>query len=77
MDKQTKEIINFIADRVGVESEDITPDSYVEDDLNIGELELIEILEELEEKYGVELMDYKDDFETINDILEQINEKID
>lgn len=77
MDKHTKEIINFIADRAGVESEDITPDSYIEDDLNIGELELIEILEELEEKYDVELMEFKDDFDTISDILEQINEKID
>lgn len=72
-----KEVINLIADKTGIEIEEISEASFIEDDLNIGEFELIEILEELEEKFDVELVDMKDDFETVGDILDQLSEKID
>lgn len=55
MDKYTNRIIAVIIEKTGVDPEDITINSYFEDDLNISEMELYEIIDALEEEYTVEL----------------------
>lgn len=72
-----KDIINLIADKTGIEPEEINEDSFIEDDLNLGEMELIEVIEAIEDKYDVELMEVRDNFETIGDILDQMAENLD
>lgn len=71
-----KDIKKLIEEATGVEPSEITPDSYFEDDLNIGEMELIEILSELEEKFHVELMDKREDIETVQDLVDLLSEQV-
>lgn len=71
-----KEIRKIIEDKTGLEPSEITPESYFEDDLNLGEMELIEILNELEEKYHTELMNEKENIETVQDLIDVLSELI-
>jgi acyl carrier protein len=72
-----KEIRKIIEEKTGLEPSEISPDSFFEDDLNVGEMDLIEILNELEEKYNTELMDQKDNLETVQDLVDILSEKVD
>ena len=69
-------IKKVIAEKTGLESSEISSESYIGDDLNIGDMELLEILEELEETFHVELIERSDSFETIQDIIDLLEEKI-
>jgi acyl carrier protein len=69
-------IKGIVATKAGVEPEEINTNSYIEDDLNIGELEYLEILQELEEYYQIDLIEEKDSIESINDLLGVIVEKV-
>jgi acyl carrier protein len=70
-------IKKIIEHKNGIDPTEITPESYFEDDLNIGEMELIDILTELEDEYHVDLIDAKDDIESVGDLLELLSEKLD
>lgn len=69
-------IKKVIAEKTGVESSEISQDSFIADDLNIGEMEFIEILEELEDHFHVNLIEESDSFETIQDIIDLLEEHI-
>ncbi|HXK52922.1 hypothetical protein H6802_02140 [Candidatus Nomurabacteria bacterium] len=72
-----KEIKELIADRAGVEIEEIHDDSYFEDDLNIGEFELIDILTEIEDMYEIEdLLSRKQEFETVGELMDYLGDKL-
>jgi acyl carrier protein len=71
-----REIKKIIEEKTGLEPSEITAESYFEDDLNVGEMELIEILNELEEKYHTELVDEKDNILTVQDLVDLLSEKI-
>ena len=66
----------IISEHTGMDKEEILDNSYFEDDLNIGEMELIEMLAELEEIYQVELAESVDNFETVQDVIDSIMEQI-
>lgn len=70
---KTKEIISKIA---GIEIDDIKDESFFEDDLNIGELELSEIYGEIEEALEVNLSEERANFETYGDLVATLNEKL-
>ena len=69
-------IKKVITEKAGLESSEISSESYIGDDLNIGDMELLEILEELEETFHVELIERSDSFETVQDIIDLLEEKI-
>ena len=69
-------IKKVITEKTGLESSEINAESYIEDDLNIGDMELLEILEELEEIYHVEMIEKSDNFETVQDMIDLLEEKI-
>lgn len=71
-----KEIKKIIEEKTGLEPSEIIADSFFEDDLNIGEMDLLEILNELEEKYHTDLVDEKEDLETVQDLVDLLSEKI-
>jgi len=71
-----KDIKKIIEEKTGLEPSEITADSFFEDDLNLGEMELIEILNELEEKYHTDLMEEKDNIETVQDLVDLLSEQI-
>ena len=68
-----EKIRKIIFEKTGVVPEEVVPAAHFEDDLNIGELEFIEILEEVEEIFHVDLSEYKDKAETIETVAELIN----
>jgi acyl carrier protein len=76
MNEYFRKVRKLIAEKAGLEIDDVEMDSYFEDDLNIGEMELIEIIEETEEMFKVELIEYKDDIETVEDLVELLAEQI-
>lgn len=70
-------IKKIISEKAGVLPEEVKRDSYFEDDLNIGEMELVEILQELEELFQTDLIEHKDDIESVADLLDLLAEKLD
>lgn len=72
-----KKIIETISIKTGLEISEIHEDSYLEDDLNIGEIEKTEILGDLEEALEIEgLLEEKDDLETVGDIVDSVADKV-
>ncbi|HAI62789.1 MAG: acyl carrier protein [candidate division WWE3 bacterium GW2011_GWF2_41_45] len=71
---KTKKVIE---EKTGVSPGDIHEGSFFEDDLNIGEMELLEILSELEEMYRVDLVSEQENIATVQDIIDLLSEKID
>lgn len=69
-------IKKIIETKFGVEAEEIKHDSYFQDDLNMSDLEITELLTELEEELHVELIEDKDNIESINDLLDILTEKL-
>jgi acyl carrier protein len=65
-----------ISDKVGLDVTEITKDSFFEEDLNISELELIEILEELEEKFHTELVGERENILSVNDLVDLLTEQL-
>ena len=71
-----KEIKKILETKMGIDPADVTLESFFEDDLNVGEMELIEILSELEEKFQVDLMEEKEGMETVQDLVDLLTERI-
>ena len=76
MSEYLKPIKNIIAKISGVEPSEIASDSFFRDDLNVGDMELIEILQEIEEKSQVDLADNIDDIESVQDVIDLIIEQV-
>jgi acyl carrier protein len=47
----------IIAEQLGVEPEQVTPDASFVDDLNADSLDLVELIMAFEEEYGMEIPD--------------------
>jgi len=76
MDDYLKKVIKIIINKTGVDTEDINENSYFEDDLNIGEIELIDIIGALEEKYEIEFEEgEKENLKSVMDLVEIVIEK--
>ena len=74
--KYLTKLKNIIFEHTGIDKEEISADSYFKDDLNIGEMELIEIIGELEEEYQIDLSEVSEDFETIQDVVDALEEYV-
>ena len=66
---------NLISQKAGVDPKEIKMENYLEDDLNLGELEIAELLGEIEESFEIEL-DGEETFETVEDLIGAISEKL-
>lgn len=72
------QIKKLISEKTGVETEEITEESFFEDDLNMGDMELVDLLTDLEEIYNCEeLVEEKDNMETVQDVVDLLIEKVD
>jgi acyl carrier protein len=69
-------IRKILVEKTGLEPAEITEESYFEDDLNIGEMDLIEILSELEEIFHVDLVEDVGTFATVQDVVDALEEHI-
>ena len=75
-DDYRQKIIEMLAKKLGIEVEEITPESYFEDDLNLGELELLELITDIEDDYSIDLSEEKETLETVLDLLNAVTDKL-
>lgn len=66
----------IIAHKAGLEPKEILDDMFFGDDLNLGDLELAEILEELEELYKIDLSNEQAGIESVKDLFDVLEEKL-
>lgn len=67
----------LIAQKAGVEPEEVQDDMFFEDDLNLGDMELTEILEELEDDLKLDLLDEQEGLASVKDLLDLLEERLD
>ena len=65
----------IIAEQLGVEPEQVTPDASFVDDLNADSLDLVELIMSLEEEFGTEISDEDaEKIRTVQDAVDYIDE---
>ncbi|MCA1848048.1 MAG: acyl carrier protein [Actinobacteria bacterium] len=77
MDRE--EILNKIqeitADRLGVDESDVTPDASFREDLEADSLDLVELIMELEEQFGMEIPDEEaEKITTVEEAVDYVQE---
>lgn len=66
----------MIAEQLGIDAEEIKPESSLQDDLSADSLDLFELMMSLEEEYGIEIPSVDlEKVETVNDIVEYLEAK--
>lgn len=71
-----EKVKKIIAEQLGVEEEDITPDSSFVEDLGADSLDTVELVMAFEEEFGIEIPD--EDAEkilTVQNVVDYIKEK--
>ncbi len=77
MDIEAK-VQEILAEQLGVEEEEITPESHLVDDLGGDSLDLVELIMAFEEEYGVEISDEDaDKIKKVGDVLSYIAQHAD
>ncbi|EKD95428.1 MAG: hypothetical protein ACD_24C00490G0002 [uncultured bacterium] len=77
MTSYLNKVKKIIEDKTGLDPSEISLESYFEEDLNISEMELLEILEEIEELFNLDLTSEKENIETVGDLIELLEEHLD
>jgi acyl carrier protein len=72
-----EKIRQIVFEHSGIEQEEIKPASHFAEDLNIGELEFLDIVREIEEEYKIDLEEYIEDIETVEDLINSLTEELD
>lgn len=72
-----EKVKQLIAKKAGLEVREILDDMFFEDDLNLGELEITEILEELEDELKVDILDSQPELESVKNLLDLLEERLD
>lgn len=71
------DIKEIIADQMGVDAADIAPDKDIIKDLGCDSLDIVSMLMEVEDKYGIEVEeDAVQGLTTINDVVSYIEKRI-
>jgi len=68
-------IQEITADRLGVEESDVTPDASFREDLEADSLDLVELIMELEEQFGMEIPDEEaEKITTVEEAVDYVQE---
>jgi acyl carrier protein len=71
-----KKLRELLAENFGIEPKEVDEGAYFEEDLNLGEYELIELLSELEEYYQIEFEpEDKEELDTIGSLITILRDK--
>lgn len=70
------DVKDIAADELDVDKAKITMDADIKDDLNADSLDVFEIMNELEDKYDIEL-DADENVKTISDVVDFVKKQID
>lgn len=66
---------HIVAEQLGVEESQVTPNASFEEDLNADSLDLVELIMSLEEEFGVEISEEDaEKIRTVGDALDYIRE---
>jgi len=69
------QVIDVVSSKLGVEKDKITPESRFVDDLGADSLDVVEMVMELEEKFGVTISDSAaEKLKTISDVVTYVKE---
>ena len=71
-----EKVKQIIAHKAGIEPKEILDDMFFGDDLNLGDLELTEILEELEDLFKIDLLEQQGEIEGVKDLFDALEEKL-
>ncbi len=71
MSSNEEKVITIVAEKLGVDRADITPDSVFIDDLGADSLDLVELIMAMEEEFGFEIAD--EDAEKLRTVGDVIN----
>ncbi len=72
-----KKVIKIIAEKLGIDEEEVKPEASFIDDLGADSLDIVELVMELEEEYGIEIPDEDaEKIKTVQDAINYIKEKI-
>ena len=71
-----EKVKQIIAHKTGLEPHEILDDMCFGDDLNLGDIELTEILEELEDLFKVDLLNEQGQIESVKDLTDLLEEKL-
>ncbi|MBR1730335.1 MAG: acyl carrier protein [Selenomonadaceae bacterium] len=64
----------IVADQLGVEADEVTPNSTFVDDLGADSLDIVELIMRFEEEFSVEIPDEEaEKIKTVNDIVKYID----
>lgn len=67
----------IIADRLGVDYDEVTLDAKLKDDLGGDSLDMVEIIMELEDEFGVSIADEAaEKMETVRDVMTYLNANV-
>ncbi|WP_022847700.1 MULTISPECIES: acyl carrier protein [unclassified Desulfurobacterium] len=68
-----EKVKELIADRLGVDPEEVTPDASFVEDLGADSLDTVELVMALEEEFGIEIPDEDaEKIQTVGDAIEYI-----
>jgi acyl carrier protein len=75
-EKLKKEVVETIAEQLGVDFDEVTEEKSFIEDLNADSLDLTEMIMTLEEKFNVEIADEQAELlKTVGDVIAFIKEK--
>ncbi len=70
-----EEVIEIVAEQLGVDKEEVTPDKKYIEDLNADSLDLTELIMTFEERFGCEISEEEaEKLETIGDTIAYIDQ---
>ncbi len=71
-----EKVKQLIAQKAGMEPAEVQDDMFFGDDLNLGDMELAEILEELEDNLKIDLLDEQENLSSVKDLLDLLEERL-
>lgn len=75
MNEIRTKLYELLSEKTGLELKEISDGLHFEEDLNIGEVELLDIITEVEEMFGIEI-DPDLTHETVGDLVNTINDEL-
>lgn len=70
MSSNEEKVITIVAEKLGVDRADVTPDAVFIDDLGADSLDLVELIMAMEEEFGFEIADEEaEKLRTVGDVI--------
>lgn len=67
----------IIADQLGIDEDDVTPEASFIDDLGADSLDIVELIMYFEDEFDIEISDEDaEDMETVQDVLDYIEDNV-